>query len=196
MKTREIIIDSAFKLLCEKKFSKISVQDIIDKAGCSRFTFYKYFSDKYELMHLYYRSAINSLLFEQYDGSNFVTIQAEIFQFVRENGNYFSNVKEYSGVESFWNFLTDYTWEFFKTVRYINLERNLLNEKEKMEMHFVVEGAVSVFRKYVEQSQLPLSPLEISGLLCQHYPKEYYTLSKEKVEEFRKIITLKNKSDT
>ncbi len=190
MRTKEIIIKSAFDLFCQKPFSSISVQNIIDRAGCSRYSFYKYFNDKYELMHLYYQSAINDLLINQYNGNNFVSVQADIFQFIKDNANYFSNVKEYSGSDSFWDFLTRYTWAFFTAVKCENDGKDQLNEKEKVEMHFVVEGAVSVFKKYVDQKALGLTPMEISELLCSHYPDEYYLLPSDKITGFLGRINL------
>ncbi len=189
MRTKEIIINSAFELFCQKTFSSISVQAIIDRAGCSRYSFYKYFNDKYELMHLYYRSSINDLLINHYNGSNFVSVQAEIFQFIKDNRNFFLNVKEYSGADSFWDFLTRYTWNIFSAVKCENNGKDHLDEREKIEMHFIVEGAVSVFKKYVDQKEVSLTPIEISELLCSHYPDEYYFLPADKVGGFFERIT-------
>ncbi len=190
MRTREIIIKSAFDLFCQKPFSRISVQNIIDHAGCSRYSFYKYFNDKYELMHLYYQSSINDLLVNQYNGNNFISVQAEIFQFIKDNVNYFTNVKEYTGSDSFWAFLTRYTWAFFTAVKCENNGKESLSEKETMEMHFVVEGAVGVFKKYVEEKTFSLSPVEVSELLCSHYPEDYYLLPPDRMGGFLERINL------
>lgn len=185
MKTRDIIINSSFELFAEKKFSEISVQDIIDRARCSRFSFYKYFTDKYELMHLYYRSYVNDLLVNHYDGSNFVKVQAEIFQFIKDNESFFANVKDFNGPDSFWSFLTRYSTDFFTSVKCENHAQDRLNEEERIEMRFIVDGAVSVFRAYVELPGVTLSPLQISELLCRHYPRDYHCLPAEKLENFR-----------
>lgn len=190
MRTKEIIVKSAFELFCEKPFSSISVQNIIDRAGCSRYSFYKYFTDKYELMHLYYQSSINAMLINQYNGNNFISVQADIFQFIKDNANYFSNVKEYQGSDSFWDFLTRYTWTFFTAVKCENSGKDSLSVKEKIEMHFVVEGAVSVFKKYVDQKALGLPPMEISELLCTHYPDDYYILPYDRIDGFLERVNL------
>lgn len=43
------LLDSAFTLFTEKGVKDTSVQDIVDKAGVAKGTFYLYFKDKYEI---------------------------------------------------------------------------------------------------------------------------------------------------
>ena len=49
-RTRILILQSFSKLLAEKGFESISVQDVTDKAEINRATFYKHFPDKYALL--------------------------------------------------------------------------------------------------------------------------------------------------
>lgn len=49
IKTRKNIENSFILLLEEKDFTKITVQDILDKALINRSTFYKHYTDKYQL---------------------------------------------------------------------------------------------------------------------------------------------------
>lgn len=49
IKTRNNIQASFISLLSQKNFSKITVQDILDAALINRSTFYKHYSDKYQL---------------------------------------------------------------------------------------------------------------------------------------------------
>lgn len=46
---RQLIRDTMISLLEEKPFSKITVQDILDRAEIQRASFYRYFRDKYEV---------------------------------------------------------------------------------------------------------------------------------------------------
>lgn len=43
------LLDSALKLFTEKGFKNTSIQDIVDKAGVAKGTFYLYFKDKYDI---------------------------------------------------------------------------------------------------------------------------------------------------
>ncbi len=49
VKTRANIKNTFIELLFEKEFNKITIQNILDKALINRSTFYKHYSDKYEL---------------------------------------------------------------------------------------------------------------------------------------------------
>ena len=43
------LLDSAFSLFTEKGFKNTTIQEIVDKAGVAKGTFYLYFKDKYEV---------------------------------------------------------------------------------------------------------------------------------------------------
>lgn len=49
LRTRDVLGDALVKLMHERPFEKITVQDILDGAGVSRSTFYAHFSDKNDL---------------------------------------------------------------------------------------------------------------------------------------------------
>lgn len=49
VKTRANIRNTFIELLSEKDFNEITIQNILDKALINRSTFYKHYSDKYEL---------------------------------------------------------------------------------------------------------------------------------------------------
>lgn len=49
-KTRRVFLNVFCDLYCQKPIEKISVQEIANKSGYNRSTFYQYFSDIYELL--------------------------------------------------------------------------------------------------------------------------------------------------
>jgi AcrR family transcriptional regulator len=49
-RTRGLILQSFMEILPEKGFQAVSVQNITDKAGINRATFYAHFTDKYQLL--------------------------------------------------------------------------------------------------------------------------------------------------
>jgi AcrR family transcriptional regulator len=49
-RTRSLILNAFMEILPEKGFQSVSVQDITQKAGINRATFYAHFEDKYKLL--------------------------------------------------------------------------------------------------------------------------------------------------
>ena len=49
-RTRSLILNAFMEILPEKGFQSVSVQDITEKAGINRATFYAHFPDKYALL--------------------------------------------------------------------------------------------------------------------------------------------------
>ncbi|EUJ31909.1 TetR/AcrR family transcriptional regulator [Listeria cornellensis] len=50
-KTRQSLIDVFCELYSQKPVEKITVQEIANKSGYNRSTFYQYFTDVYDLLH-------------------------------------------------------------------------------------------------------------------------------------------------
>jgi AcrR family transcriptional regulator len=61
-RTRQLLHNALEKLLKEKEFEKISVQDIADTATVNRVTFYDHYSDKFALLECVVGSRFNELL--------------------------------------------------------------------------------------------------------------------------------------
>ena len=81
------------KLVGQKQFSKITVQDILDEAEVSRRTFYKYFNDKYDLANSFYENYVTNQILIHYDGSNWRELLIQVCVFILKNQNYFQEIK-------------------------------------------------------------------------------------------------------
>jgi AcrR family transcriptional regulator len=72
LRTRQLLQDALRRLLQEKEFDKISVQDITEAATLNRATFYAHYSDKFALLEEFIRVSFLQLLKQrnvQFDGS-------------------------------------------------------------------------------------------------------------------------------
>ncbi len=54
-RTRQLLLQALEELLTEKGFRRLTVQDIAERAGLNRVTFYGHFSDKYALLEYWLR---------------------------------------------------------------------------------------------------------------------------------------------
>jgi AcrR family transcriptional regulator len=72
LRTRQLLQDALRRLLQEKEFDKISVQDITEAATLNRATFYAHYTDKFALLEEFIRVSFLRLLKQrnvQFDGS-------------------------------------------------------------------------------------------------------------------------------
>lgn len=92
--TRMIIHQTFLKLLKEKPLAKITVTEICELAEINRTTFYKHYSDPYDLLEQLEREAIDGLL-SLIDGGtdrNLAEVLLPILRTIRENRELFRNL--------------------------------------------------------------------------------------------------------
>jgi AcrR family transcriptional regulator len=62
VRTRKLLNQAFFELMNEKGFQSITVQDVADRAGVNRATFYAHYEDKYDLLDRYSREGFRGWL--------------------------------------------------------------------------------------------------------------------------------------
>jgi AcrR family transcriptional regulator len=80
-RTRQLLLDALKRLLQEKEFDKISIQDITEAATLNRATFYAHYPDKFALLEQLIRVSFLELLAQRkvrYDGTCSLAFQAMI----------------------------------------------------------------------------------------------------------------------
>src|SRR5690349_11429109 len=96
IRTRQMLRDALIALILERGYDAISIQDITDKAGLRRATFYLHYKDKDELLFTVLRESFDHLVtamdnLDGYTRSDNGAMDAEcqvnlvIFRHVREN---------------------------------------------------------------------------------------------------------------
>jgi len=171
-RSKERIIRAAFALFEEKSFNKITITEILDRAYVSRGTFYKYFSDKYELLNLYYGHAINTTILCDYNGHNWDELQARCYQFGYEHKPFFKNLKGSTAEEDFWIFMHRFSYNIFRTIRLYNRNKTELDAEEVLTIDAYVNTAIFLFKKLVLQD-CKLSPREVSDIAYRSLQDDY-----------------------
>lgn len=116
LKTRHAIHEALYSLMQEKKYSKITIQNIIDRANVGRSTFYSHYTTKDELL----LSSVEHILemlnqyIESYgetndDKSRLIPV-VELFEHIKENNKIIKGLMKSEGagmffenVQSYWN---------------------------------------------------------------------------------------------
>ena len=167
MDTRTIIMNSFIKLIKEYSFDHITIQMILDDAKISRSTFYRYYCDKYDLMHGYYKQFTRQL--QQFYGySHYVDLVTDTFVFVKKNNTYFKKVSKVSGQHCWVNFITEYSMEYYLDI-YKKATGKEASRKEKMQMFLVSTGAGAVLKKWVLEG-CPDNPRDLAEWIYEMLP--------------------------
>lgn len=137
LKTKRAIRQALSELLKEKDLRKITVQEIIDKAEISRFTFYKYYLDVYDLYDKIERE---------------ILIHMSIIMLQIENKT----------TESFFEKLTEYISDNSSAFEMIFSPNTKSSLRDKLSR--IIEG---MFRKlYSEKLDIPIDDRELFYTCC------------------------------
>ena len=97
-KTKKAFMDAFCELYSQKPIEKISVQEITNKAGYNRSSFYQHFRDVYDLLDYLEKDVLDFILQQQHIGKGSVH---DIFAILDEKGLYLNALNallgEYSG---------------------------------------------------------------------------------------------------
>lgn len=151
MRTKEFIIEAIKKLLEKHTFENITVQNIIDEAGVSKPTFYRYFQSKYDLAASVFSESITKNMLMQYDGSNYEEFQNMVFGIIRDNRKYLRRVMKSSGPESFYEFLIKYISESYMQHGKERFGITSFSEEQLFKIDIVSGSWVRCIKKWVDE---------------------------------------------
>jgi AcrR family transcriptional regulator len=84
-RTRQSLSDALVSLMLEKRYDKITVQDIIDRANVGRSTFYAHYQDKEDLLISGVMEVFTMRLLDHSAGDHSFVATADLFRHVQEN---------------------------------------------------------------------------------------------------------------
>lgn len=170
MDIKRLLSDTIVELLKNNTIDCITVQDVLDRSGVSRATFYKYYRDKMELMMSPFFQFMECNLHSS-DAINHVELYVRLLQFIKENQSYFENAFKSEGQNSCEQELRRYgTSVFEKSYIYIlGKDAALLTSEEKYWIEFYAVGAFAVLKKWVENG-MKEPPQMIGNLIYSCMP--------------------------
>lgn len=88
-RTQKTIITAMISLLEKKPFDKITVGDICSESQINHSTFYRYFNDKFSLLHAVFEYLLDDLLAETNSAETIIT---QIADFIGKNNDFMRHV--------------------------------------------------------------------------------------------------------
>jgi Transcriptional regulator len=165
-KTRQAFVNAFCELYTQKPIEKISIQEIANKSGYNRSTFYQYFSDIYELL-LYVENDVLNYMKEALKiekSKSYSTVQNVLFMF-EEKGIYLrALLGDYGNVQFLDHLKNEIPLDM--------LEKNLPKDDPKTPylIEFHISMSLSLFRLW-QHRQRDLSIDQLFDLIDSLYRK-------------------------
>jgi len=139
--TKQVLADSLKKLMAEKAFNKIRVDDIIRSCGLTRQSFYYHFKDKYDLMNwIYYTETARFMA--SYDSlEHWTDGLIDLCYYMQQNKTFYKNALNTMGQNSF----PEYLHNYISTVSISAIEGMLDAEYDQEKWDFIVSFFATAF---------------------------------------------------
>lgn len=105
---RAEVADAFMQMICETSLDSIRVQDIAQRAGISKATFYRLFRDKYDVMSWIYRSATENLVSSSPTLKNAKAWAYTDLEYIRRHLPFYRKVLSYGGQNSMMESMAQY----------------------------------------------------------------------------------------
>lgn len=174
-KTRRMFIDVFCELYSQKPIEKISVQEITNKSGYNRSTFYQYFADIYELLAFVENDLLNYIKKELANKELSTHTIKNAFHCL-EKREHISTLNALLGDYGSIRFLERLKKEIPFDKLMLNFPEN--NSLTPYLMEFYISTSLSLFRLWLRQ-QKDLSPEELFKLVDSLYTNGITPYSKK-----------------
>lgn len=166
--TRTVLINAFEMLLDEKPLEDITVSDICKKAGASRSTFYKYFSDKYEIMIWKYKEALNSIHSSEKGVEDWREGTLAGIKYFADNRDYFLKIIDYKGQNSVEDFFYRFALDFTKKIMCKKNNTDWIPEIEYQAARVYIMGTNRYIIEWIKSMHMP--PEKLADLMCNCMP--------------------------
>lgn len=136
-----------FETLIKKKdLSKITVEEVIELAGVSKTTFYRYFRDKYDLACKYFDHVIKPYNDQYLENRDFRQYSLNVCRLFLDNKHMFKLLyTDPYEQNSVYQYYVSYGISYLE--KYV--DKRIYNEKMKIELHKCVHGNLAVARDII-----------------------------------------------
>ncbi len=137
-RTKKIILSAFNDLIDRNDFSKISVRDICKEAEVSTTTFYRHFTDKYDVMAYNYQRLFDKYLFTQEGHITLEDFYRNMFRATQEEFSSLTRAFAVLGRNSLYDFIYNYSVEYL--YEFIRRKNGTITDREKMQCSILAYG--------------------------------------------------------
>ncbi|MBQ9196912.1 MAG: TetR/AcrR family transcriptional regulator C-terminal domain-containing protein [Clostridia bacterium] len=105
---KDRIARACLEMLKTTSLDALRAQDLMEKAGVSRSTFYRLFPDKYEVVNWIYKHKVDQIIKENPNLRDWKEWTVAVHAYMRQHKQFFRNIASYQGQNSFCEFLCGY----------------------------------------------------------------------------------------
>ncbi|NDI36019.1 TetR/AcrR family transcriptional regulator [Chengkuizengella sediminis] len=176
-RTRKLIRGAFLKLIQQKGFDSITIQNIADEAMINRATFYLHYQDKYDLLEQMMDSVLNELM-NIYDPKNHIekkqikikkiqmTVQ-KVYENVEKHRSFYQVMFGEHGIYDFRNKLEDVIVRKFEdNLIELGMDDTDFKIPKKIYIHFASSAFVGMVDWWLKEKEYP-SPEEMSFMMTQ-----------------------------
>ena len=143
--TKMALADSLKRLMAEKIFSKIRVDDIVNGCGLRRQSFYYHFKDKYDLMNWIYYTETARFMASYDTLEHWTDGLKDLCYYMQQNKTFYKNALNTTGQNSFPEYLDNY----ISTVSISAIESMLDTEYDREKWDFIVSFFSTAFVAFI-----------------------------------------------
>ena len=181
--TKWIIANALLDLCSEKSLEKISVSDIIKKAGTGRQTFYNHFRDKNDLIYWIFKRTITRER-QLVENEGFFAYLTHVYSEARKYSAFLEQACRYAGQNSLSESIYLQTYNYYKLFILAHYGSAVFDEKLEYALRFNAEGACGRYVHWVKEGMEGDPETQAKfALHCIPYAiKQYLPLTKEELE--------------
>lgn len=168
-RTKKAILDAFNERIAREDFSRISVAEICRGANVSAATFYRYFSDKYDVMNENYRRILFACA-SRPDVHGYRDLYYQLYSFAQ--GSLWRSIR-YSfrseGINSLRRFVAQYSYAFAEAITRQNRGGKGYTEVESMQCRVFCDGIGQMYEDWTF-GRYHIPPDEAADALCAIMP--------------------------
>ena len=176
-KTKQRILNGFNAAAAKHDFQRITVDEIVQNAGISRATFYRYFKDKYDVMNYNYTDLLTRSL-SRHAFTSMEELFAELLKEGREQWNDRLQLFATSGPNSLTEYISSYSYLIARNIfetgnMYGTGERfRTVSRRQDIQIQVFCDGVAAFFAKWVK-GQFDMSPEVAASILYGILPEDF-----------------------